>query len=217
MICICPLRLSLCNRQECGRFAAFRCMDACAKLNDDLFDAEPLPANVTCLAQGTSPLQAPSNLQRSDACPNYLKPAAVTEVASVCIYTRRQFWFLLASWIPGPPHTLIDIASHLVLTSHLLGGCQISGSRLYFNTAGAQDASFFGAAASWLQGHGSGNLRYHLNNQQIQASRLMEEQVGRLWWSIRGAVELVEDQTVKLPEPRTHRMDWVRDGVRMPL
>lgn len=82
--------------------------------------------------------------------------------------------------------------------------------------SGTQDASFFGAAASWLQAHSRGANRHHLTNQQILAARDMESQASKLWWAIRAAYEIVEEEDISIPEPRTHGMDWVRDGVRMP-
>lgn len=82
---------------------------------------------------------------------------------------------------------------------------------------GTQDGSFFGAAANWLQSHKSNAHRHHFNNQQIMAIKDMEGQASRLWWSIRSAVEIVEEEGISIPEPRTHARDWVRDGVHMPL
>ena len=81
---------------------------------------------------------------------------------------------------------------------------------------GQQDATFFGAAAHWLQARSKTGTRHHLNNQQIMAMREMEGQAAKLWWGIRAAVEIVEQEGISIPEPRTHSMDWVRDGVHMP-
>ena len=91
-----------------------------------------------------------------------------------------------------------------------------SGVGAALGSVGTQDASFLGAAASWLQSQRKSADRHHLNNQQILAMRDMESQASKLWWGIRAAVEVVEDEEISIPEPRTHAMDWVRDGVRMP-